>query len=240
MTDSQPTRYRDLLRHAAQWLFPPRCPVCREAVATDSGLCPACTARLPWQGPACRSCALPFPSADVDLCCGACRRRPPPLERIHAAFAYGFPVDRLLPRFKFHRDLACGRLLADWMAAACADAPRPEALVPVPLHANRLRTRGYDQALELAKPLARRLDVPLRTDLLRRLRDTRAQSALDRAHRRGNLRGAFVAVASAHMPGHVALVDDVMTTGATLHAAAHALRRAGVGRVDAWLCARVP
>ena len=160
------------------------------------------------------------------------------LDEAHAAFAYRFPLDRLLPRLKFHGDLAAGRLLAGAMAVAFADLPAPGALVPVPLARARLRQRGYDQALELARPLARSLGLPLLPDGLHRVRDTEAQSRLDAIGRRRNVRGAFAA-GRGGLPDHVALVDDVMTTGATLHAAALALRRAGVRRVDAWVCARV-
>ena len=222
-------------------LYPARCPVCHEAADESSGLCAGCARRLPWLDLACGRCALPLAGMPApDGACGACLRRPPPLQFVQAAFVYGFPLDRLLPRFKFHRDLACGRLLSAWMATACAVAPRPDVLVPVPLHARRLRERGYDQALELARPLARTLDLPLRGDLLERIRATAAQSTLDAAGRRRNLRRAFRVEAGTALPAHVALVDDVMTTGATLHAAAHALRKAGVARVDAWVCARVP
>jgi ComF family protein len=171
---------------------------------------------------------------------GACLRRPPPVQAAHAAFLYAAPLDRLLPRFKFHHDLAAGRLLSQLMAQALTDAGRPQALVPVPLHQARLRSRGYDQALELAKPLARALRLPMLPDALRRIRATAPQSELDAARRRRNLRRAFDARRDPPLPAHVALVDDVMTTGATLHAATDALRRAGVARVDAWVCARVP
>jgi ComF family protein len=160
-----------------------------------------------------------------------------------APLLYAAPVDRWQPRFKFHHDLAAGRLLSQLMSAACALAPRPQALVPVPLHHARLRSRGYDQALELAKPIARTLTLPLRTGLLQRVRATTPQSSLDAGERRRNLEGAFAVVAAADkdaLPAHVALVDDVITTGATLHAAARALLEAGVARVDAWACARVP
>jgi ComF family protein len=157
-----------------------------------------------------------------------------------APFLYGPPLDRWLPRFKFHHDLAAGRLLSQLMLEACAAAPRPDALVPVPLHRSRLRSRGYDQALELARPLARALALPLRTNLLARARATSAQSSLHALQRHRNLRGAFAAAPGRQPPAHVALIDDVMTTGATLHAAAHALRAAGVARVDAWVCARTP
>lgn len=172
--------------------------------------------------------------------CGDCLRDPPLLAETRAVFVYGFPLDRLVPRFKFHRDLAAGRLMADLMAGALTSAPRPDALVPVPLHARRIRQRGYDQALELARPLAATLALPLRADLLQRIRATAAQSELDAGQRRRNLARAFAVPKQAALPDHVALVDDVMTTGATLAAAAHALRAAGVERVDAWVCARVP
>ena len=219
-------------------LCPPRCLVCRETAPPGADLCSACRAALPWNDRACLRCALPLPG--IDALCGACLRKPPPLLAAHAAFVYGFPLDRLLPRFKFHRDLAAGRLLSAAMAERFAALPRPDALLAVPLHRARLRQRGYDQALELARPLARALDLPLLSAALQRARDTAPQSQLDAGARRRNLRDAFAIAHRARWPAHVVLVDDVMTTGATLHAAAWALRRAGVARVDAWVCARVP
>ncbi len=215
----------------------PRCLVCRERGANGIDLCHACAAALPWSGNACRGCAIPLPGDDDR--CGACLRRPSPLTEVHAAFLYGFPVDRLLPRFKFHRDLAAGALLGNCLARAVASLPRPDALVPIPLHRARLRERGYDQALELARPVSRHTGVPLRDDLLRRVCATAPQSRLDAKARRHNVRRAFAVTSTVPMPAHVVLIDDVMTTGATLHAAAIALRRAGVARVDAWVCARV-
>ena len=217
-------------------LLPARCLVCGEGGHQGQDLCEACREALPFNRVACRRCALPLAAAGV---CGACVRTPPPFAASRAAFVYSFPLDRLLPRLKFHGDLAAGRLLSQLMVEALAPAPRPMALVPVPLHPSRLRQRGYDQALELARPLARALGVPLRADTLRRVRATAAQSELDAATRRHNVRGAFVARAG-QLPGHVALVDDVMTTGATLAECAGALHRAGVERVDVWVAARVP
>ncbi|MDH5833322.1 ComF family protein [Luteimonas kalidii] len=222
-------------------LCPPRCLACGEAAPPGTDLCPACTAALPWNVPACPRCAVPLPGASSPApSCGACQRRPPPLDATHAAFAYRTPLDRLLPRFKFHRDLAAGRLLADAMASCFVALPRPDALLPVPLHPGRLRRRGYDQALELARPLARTLRLPLLDGALVRTRATAPQSELDAASRRRNLREAFTVRDGTRLPAHVVLVDDVMTTGATLHAAAVTLRRAGVTRVEAWVCARVP
>jgi len=218
-------------------LWPARCLVCGEPGSGGRDLCRACAAGLPWNVDACGRCALPLPPGEA--LCGGCLRQPPPLQATHAALRYDFPADQLLPRLKFHDDLAAGRLLAQLMAQAFAGCERPQALVPVPLHRQRLRGRGYDQALELARPLARALRLPLHVTALRRERATRPQSRLDAAARQRNLRGAFACDAG-RLPAHVALVDDVMTTGATLHAAARALHRAGVARVDAWVCARVP
>lgn len=230
-------RWRHWLRTLLHRVLPGRCLVCREPGVAGRDLCPACTAALPWMPHACTRCAQPMATADP--ICGSCLRRPPPLDAVIAAFDYGFPVDRLLPRFKFHRDLAAGALLGDCLAQATSGAVPPAALVPIPLHIARLRERGYDQALELARMLARRHALPLRTDLLHRVRATSPQSRLDAPARRRNLRAAFAVQQLPDLPAHVVLIDDVMTTGTTLNAAAHALRRAGVRRVDAWVCARV-
>ena len=224
-------------------VLPSRCLVCGERGENGSDLCPSCRQSLPWLTAACSRCALPL-AVDAALC-GECLRRPPPQACTHAAFVYRAPLGRLLPRAKFHGDLAGLRLLSLLMAERLRDAhpdrgARPQALVPVPLHRNRLRQRGYDQALELARPLARRLAVPVRDDLLRRVRATAAQSRLDASARRRNLRGAFQVRNGVLLPEHVALVDDVMTTGATARSAATALLHAGVRRVDVWVCARVP
>lgn len=239
---------------AARLLWPNRCLVCEAPGLDGLDLCAACVAELPWNPCACPRCALPLPVAAAlrpgsGQVCGDCLRREaalgrrgraPALDGVHAGFVYAAPLDRLLPRFKFHRDLAAGALLAQLMADACAPLPRPDTLVPVPLHRARLRQRGYDQALELARPLARALDLPLRDDLLQRVRLTAPQSELSAAGRRRNLRGAFAVNTAVPLPAHVTLIDDVMTTGATLWAAADALKRAGVLRVEAWVCARVP
>lgn len=230
------------MRHGwpGRWLralLAPACPVCGDPAEHALGCCAACALALPWLGPACARCALPLPGAIATPLCGACLRRPPPLQASVAACLYQWPVDGLLRRFKFQHDLVAGRLLAALMLERCAAAVPPQALVPVPLHRARLRQRGYDQALELARPLAAGLGLAC-LPALRRQRATPAQSGLDAAARARNLRGAFAVAAP--LPAHVALVDDVMTTGATLHAAAQALHRAGVHRVDAWVCARVP
>ena len=215
-------------------LLAPRCLVCGERGMVHCDLCPACARALPWNDPCCTRCGLPLPIAAA--ACGGCLRRPPPFDRTRAAFRYAFPLDRLLPRFKFHGDLAAGALLGRLMAGAIDGRDLPQALAPVPLHRGRLRERGYDQARELALGLGRALGVPVR-DLVDRRVATQAQTALAAAARHRNVRGAFVCRAGP-LPAHVALIDDVMTTGATLRECARVLRAAGVARVEAWAVAR--
>jgi ComF family protein len=226
-----------LRNDASRLLWPSRCLVCAEPGLDGVDLCGDCEASLPRLRTACRRCALPLTSPGT---CGACLRSVSPLHRVHAACLYAAPVDRLLPRFKFHEDLAAGRVLSQVMTEAFAGLDVPDALVPIPLHVRRLRARGYDQALELARPIARALRIPLLPRLLVRTRATAPQSERNAAARRRNVRGAFCVRAHTAVPRHAVLVDDVMTTGATLHAAASALLLAGAERVDAWVCARVP
>ena len=225
-------------RRAWRRAWPAHCLACGARGEGGRDLCDPCHAGLPWLRTACPRCALPLPTPAS--ACGDCLTKPPPLDAVHATFVYAPPLDRLLPRFKFHGDLAAGRLLAALMHETAPSLPRDAAIVPIPLHRKRLRMRGYDQALELAKPLAATCGLPLRDDLLQRARATAAQSRLHADQRKRNLRNAFEVDASIALPACAVLVDDVMTTGATLHAAANALRRGGVERVEAWVCARVP
>jgi ComF family protein len=218
------------------WLFPPRCLVCGDNGRPGQDLCSACYQSLPWQRNACPTCALPLPTTGQ---CGACQQHPPLWDAAHAAFAYRFPVDRLLPRLKFHHDFAAARVLAQCMADAFAALDTPAAFIPLPLHRNRLRMRGYDQTYELARLLSKAHPLPLRTDLLMRRKATAAQSRLDAAARQRNVHDAFCLQSNALPPSHVVLFDDVMTTGATLEAASRVLRQAGVMRIDVWVCARV-
>lgn len=223
-----------------QLALPPRCLLCGDAGADGRDLCTGCRDDMPANTACCARCALPLPAAATH--CGGCVRRPPPFDAAWAAFRYAHPLDLLETRFKFGGDLAAGRVLAELMIARIGqDCPaRPQALLCVPLHAGRLRRRGYNQALELARPLARALGLPLAPDLLVRRRATTAQTGLDGTARRRNLRGALALRPGHTLPPHVAVLDDVMTTGATLGECARVLRAAGVERVDIWALARAP
>jgi ComF family protein len=187
-------------------------------------------------------CVLCLDEAADGLVCNACAAslpRAPSMDGVVACYEYRFPVDRLVQRFKFAGDLAIGRWLARQLVRSVARRPRPALLVPMPLTARRLRERGFNQAVEIARVTSRSLRIPCATRALDRTRDAPPQSKLGRRARLANLRGAVRCRRRLH-GRPVALVDDVITTGATAHAAAQALRRAGASRVDIWVVARTP
>lgn len=225
-------------RRVQEWLLPLRCLLCGAAGADGIDLCGDCAAELPRNAACCARCALPL--AVAAMLCGQCQRRPPVWDAAWSPFRYAWPLDRLESRYKFGRDLAAGKVLATLWLAEPRAIDLPDLILPVPLHRGRLRQRGYNQALELARPLATALGVPVQHDFLQRLRATPAQTELDAIDRRRNVSGAFGLRAGISLPAHVAIVDDVMTTGATLAECARTLRRAGVKRVDVWALARAP
>jgi ComF family protein len=221
---------------AARRALPQRCELCAAASGAEL-ICSDCLASLPRLGPACPVCALPNATGEV---CGHCLAHPPPFDATVAAVAYAFPVDRLLHAFKYHGRLA----LAEWAASSilvererhrCAYLP--DRLVALPLAQERQRERGYNQAYEIARAIGARLRVPLLAKGAKRVRASPPQAALPWSERAKNVRGAFAC--DVDLAGlRVAVVDDVMTTGASLVEFAKALRGAGAARVQSWVVAR--
>ena len=171
--------------------------------------------------------------------CGECLRNPPPFDDVVTAFDYRFPIDRLVHRFKFSADLATGAYLGDALARAVAAAPAPDLVLASPASAARLRERGFNPALVLARRVGKRLGVAVDAWGLVKVRHTPPQTGLDRGGRRRNLRGAF-SVRRRFDGLRVAVVDDVVTTGTTLSVLAAVLREAGASRVTGWVVARTP
>jgi ComF family protein len=201
-----------------------------------------------WCEQACTPVQNPCPrcgeSGSLPGVCAQCNRDPPPYDASFTLFRYEDPVDLMITGLKFRHELALARVLGILFARAHRRAGHalPQCLVPMPLHTSRYRERGFNQCAEIARHIAPRLRnagrrLPVRQDLLQRVRATTAQSELAAAERAMNLRGAFQAC-HGPLPAHVAVLDDVMTTGHTAAAAALALKQAGCRRVEIWACAR--
>jgi ComF family protein len=220
---------------------PSVCAVCR---GWGRGrVCGECLGRFAAAVPRCSRCALPL--AAPTPVCGRCLGAPPPFDAALAAVDYRAPWDRLVTAFKFHDALDLARPFASAIAAAegARGAPRPSLLLPVPLAPTRLRARGYNQAWEIARRLARALGIAAEPALLLRLRETVHQLALPPLARAGNVNGAFAVEPRrrGEITGRdVAVVDDVMTTGSTAAELARVLKQAGAKRVEVWVLARTP
>jgi ComF family protein len=223
-------------------LLPGHCLLCAMGSNRPLDLCAPCEAELPWITHGCRRCALPLPAAE--LLCGRCQAQEPPFSQVVAPLAFAPPLDQLLRDWKQQPQPALGRLFADLLAShlrvgRLASAPPPELLLPVPSHPRRLRQRGFNQAQELAVGLGRRLGIEVDCHLLKQRGSGVDQRQLDFKARQRNLRDAFV-VKGLLAGRRVAVVDDVVTTGATAQAMSRVLRRAGAIEVEVWAVARTP
>ena len=213
------------------------CLLCDEPSGAVVNLCDACARELPTLPEPCAICGAG--AAPRTTLCRACATRRPPVDRTVCALAYVPPVDYLVGRLKFHRDLRVVPTLAGILHRAIAGEASADWLAPVPITPARLRTRGFNQALEIARVLRKRNGVPITRVVHRRRGAETAQSSLpDTAARRANVADAFRAHGA--IDGHVVIVDDVVTTGATVNALARCLKGAGASRVDVWAIARTP
>lgn len=213
-------------------LFGQDCLLCAAASGAEM-LCPACHASLPHIAHACPRCA----SQGTGQVCGECLMHPPAFDRTRAALEYAFPTDKLIQALKYGGQLALAKLLGELLTEALADQTRPEIILPMPLHPARIKMRGFNQALEIAKVIAKRFDIPLAPGLAQRVVDTTPQASLPIDTRHKNVKGAFAC--DQDLRGkHIAVVDDVMTSGATLNELTKILKRAGAAQVDVWVVAR--
>lgn len=234
-SDQPLARLRDLL-------FPPTCILCGAPGAGGRDLCAGCAAALPYNLGACARCARPAGAAALGAgLCGACQRRAPPFVRALAALRYESPVPALVGAMKFRGRLNQARLLGQLLADAAAGLapPWPQVLVAVPLHPQRLAERGFNQSIEIARVVGRTLGLPLETAAVRRVVATPPQAGLDAAARRRNIRGAFMVTNPWPAP-RVAILDDVVTTGATVTELSRVLLQAGAESVEVWAAVRTP
>lgn len=216
-----------------QALLSKRCLLCR--AASDRDICSPCHSHLPHLPPHhCVVCALPLATAGV---CGACLAQPPAFDHSIAAASYAFPIDALLQSLKYQANLALAPLLADLLSVRIGAAELPDFILPMPLHPSKLRERGFNQASEIARRVSKKTGVALLPLACRRIKDTPSQTGLPWKEREKNIRGAFAC--EADLTGRrIAVLDDVMTTGATINELAKVLRKCGASGVSAWVVAR--
>ncbi len=217
--------------------MPQDCLVCGEP-ASDHALCASCLAELPRRpSGACPICALPSLNGGP---CGQCLREPPAYDATRAVFDYAFPVDQLVQSLKYGYQLSVASFFArEVRALGALLVPDVDLIVPMPLHARRLAERGFNQAVEIARPLWQSSRLPMELARVQKVRDTPAQASLGRDDRLLSPRGAF-ACDLALEGQHVLVIDDVMTTGATLSELARCLKRQGANRVTNLVVARTP
>lgn len=229
-------RYAAFLRLADQ-VFGSRCIVCSgQGIGNGLDICPSCYRHLPWNRLPCRRCASPVATSGET--CARCREPAESITTVRAPWLFEPPIDHLIRQLKFHGSLANGRLLGGLLARTLQrGGAQADIVVPTPLHQRRLRERGFNQALELARPVAHQLAIPLCTGIVKRSRYTSMQSRLSGHERARNIPGAFVC--NADLRGkRVAVVDDVATTLATSEAIADCLVKAGCASVELWVVAR--
>lgn len=216
-------------------IFPEKsCVLCGASSSRD--LCAPCYNDLP-QLPEnrCPVCLWPMPATEI---CGACLKNPPAFTRTVAAVRYAFPVDALIRSLKYQSNLALAPILAQLLIAQIqTQQNKPDLVIPMPLHPLRLRERGFNQAMEIGRFVAKRLDIRLLPDSCQRIKHTQPQTELPWKERQKNIRKAFDCTIDLQ-DKHIAVIDDVMTTGATLNELAGVLRKHGAAEVSGWVIAR--
>jgi ComF family protein len=221
-------------------LFPSRCLICGDSGIDGKDICLSCLQQLALNIPCCPCCAEPLPSARAaGSTCGSCSAKAPPFRKIIAPWRYAAPLDDLIQSLKFQGQLAVARLLGELLAEQIPPGARPTLLLPVPQHPRQLKKKGFNHASEITLFLSKASGIPWSPWLLTKTRETASQHDLPRKERLGNLRNCFrFDNRSEH--AHVAIIDDIVTTGATAREVALALRRAGVEDVEIWAIARTP
>ena len=226
---------KSLTQFSLNWLLPNRCVLCLQH--SSNILCANCQTHLPQQQHACIICANPLTISQQ--ICGRCLVKPPYYDNTHSLFSYKDPVDRFILDLKFHNQLKYAKMLGDLFADYLINhysQTRPDVIIPMPLHRARLRERGFNQALELAKPIAKRLNIPIMTTACQRIRNTKAQSFVNPGERKKNVNGAF-SIKKNFQANHVAIIDDVVTTASTVNALSKTLK-SHINKIDIWCLAR--
>ena len=222
-------------------IYPARCLVCDGDGNNNRDICDSCEQSLPWIKKACFQCALPLADdASENVLCGRCLKKKPYFDDSRSIFSFEKGIIGLIHKLKFHDKLAISRLLGYWLAnTVVTKMEKPDCLLPVPLHNKRMKQRGFNQSIEISRALKKAWEIPLEMDMVRRVRETQSQTGLDVKQRKKNMKGAFEVLGVINYQ-HVAIVDDVVTTGSTVNELARILKRNGVKKVSIYSVARAP
>jgi ComF family protein len=231
---------RAIGRAAVDYALPPRCAGCGEVIDEVGAFCLECWRGMDWLGnEGCGHCGLPLSGTEADTC-GRCLVKPPKLERIRAAVAYDELPRSIALNLKYGRKVGLARTMARYMAPLKGAVEDDAMLIPVPLHRWRLWGRGFNQSMLVARKLSEIWRLPVRSDVLHRIKRTKPLKGLSHVQRRQAVAGAFRVADGHRLDGKtIVLIDDVLTSGSTAEACARALRRAGAGRVELICWARV-
>jgi len=228
------------------WLLPPCCILCGYATHCSHNICIRCQQNLPILPNCCQQCARFLPVVintviNTPLTCGACLNNPPPFDRTYALFPYEPPITQLVINLKFQHQFSVAKAMGDLFIQKLqvwyANQPLPDLIIPIPLHPKRLRERGYNQALEIARPIANTFAIPIDYHSAKRIKHTFAQSSLVAADRKQNMENAFK-ISGDYSGLTIAVIDDVITTGHTITECCKALKQHGAKHIDVWCCAR--
>lgn len=225
----------NLIQTLIRFCYQNTCVICHRTSNQTIDLCSDCETELPFITHACDVCGLPL-NAPIDIC-GACIKNPPPFDETFALCHYRSTARFLINRLKFKHQLAVSKILGLLMAKYVTFTKKPDYILPVPLYIKRMRERGFNQSLEIARVLSQKLKIPLNTTSCQRILNTPSQITLSAAVRKKNIKNAFKII-SPTKTNHVAILDDVMTTGSTVKEIAILLKNKGVKKVSIWCCAR--
>ncbi|MCW9013411.1 MAG: ComF family protein [Gammaproteobacteria bacterium] len=227
-----------MLKGILRQLYPATCVLCGASGKAGQDLCVDCAGDLIVNISACVRCALPIPVYNEQRICGTCLQKPPQYDAAWSAFLYAQPLEWMIHQLKFNTRLAYARLLSAQMLSVLPDiSERPDCFIPVPLHSKRMKQRGFNQALELLRPIAKQLDIPVDSHSCSRQKSTAKQTGLNSSDRRKNIKNAFQFKNTGQYK-YIVLFDDVVTTGSTVNELAREIRRHGIERVDVWSLAR--
>lgn len=227
------------IKKLLSWLLPYTCILCGNFSHREQDLCASCYQDLPTPLNACHTCAAPL---SVGTTCGQCLQQKHPFNATYVLFDYQAPIDRLLLELKFNQALINARVLGELMAEKIHSTwyknnPLPDVMIPIPLHTTRLKERGYNQAIEIARPIAKFHRLPINIRACQRIKPTAPQAMLTATERENNVKQAFNS--QARFDGqHIAVIDDVITTGNTVREFCHLLKNQGARHIDVWCCAR--